>query len=279
MKKVILLYCFALLLCFCLHVTLYAVDFKVIKDTPLYDYFGNIIKEIKKDEVFTVDQISLIHKDDQNTPKTLLEYQTVSGLGTYVQAADVIIEGQSRCPESLQNTIWIPDYYYTIIQTRDKTLLETFDSYYANYEQWRYFTDWDNDDWFAEQTTEMLLFGNSFFVIEGFNTFLGALNFVVHKISDTTLYTTCTLSRSNRYQYVLPKTIQDDFVNNEAYIFTYKIDGDYLYLYYGDRKLVFCKSTIETVRQIRDFYIGKIHTFSDVTYPCHADGSCEYEGH
>lgn len=266
--------CLCMLL-FLLSVSLNAVDFKVTKKTTVYDFFGSIIKELDKDDVFAVDEISLIVTDDKANAQKLLKYQTVSGLGTYVNAADVIIENQAECPSALKNDIWIPAYYYKIIQTGDKTLLEKFDSYYANYEKWRFFTDWDNDDWFTEQNTVMLLFGNSFFVIDGFNSFNGTLNFVITKVSDNTLYTTCTLSRSNRYGYELPRTIQDDFVNNETYSFTYKLDGDYLYLNYADKKLVFCKSSIETVRQIHDFYFGKKKAFSNITYPRHADGSCD----
>lgn len=266
-----------ILLLFTLNVTLNAVDLKVIKKTNLYDYFGNIIEEIEEGEIFSVDEITIVHSDAENAPKQLIEYKTISGLGTYISSSDVIIEGQAKCPSDLINEIWIPEYYYKIINTNDKTLLEKFEKYYADYDKWRYFTDWDNDDWFAEQRTLMLDFGNSFFIINGFNSFNGALNFVINKISDNKLYTTCTLSRSNRYEYQLPKTIQDDFLNNQTYIFTYKMDGDYLYLKYEDKTLVFCRSNIELLRQIKDLYLEKINNISKVIYPCHSDGSCDFD--
>ncbi len=257
---------------------LFAVDFKVMRTTYLYDYFGKIIQEIEKDTSFSIDEISIISGDDKNNPERLMQYKTVSGLGTYINASDVFIDGHDICPSSLINDIWIPEYYYKIIQENDKTLLEKFENYYADYEQWRFYTDWDNDDWFTEQRTIMLVFGNSYFIIDGFNSFNGALNFVINDVLDNKIYTTCTLSRSNRYDYKLPKTIQDDFSNNKNYIFTYNLDGDYLYLNYDDTKLVFCKSNIETVHKITDLYYNKIESISDVIWPRHADGSCDYDG-
>lgn len=223
-----------ILLLFIFPITLNAVDFKVTKKTKLYDFFGKAIKDIEKDTTFSVDEIYITYSDDKKNPKRLMKYQVISGLGNYISASDAIIVGKAQCPSELINDIWIPDYYYKIIQTGDKTLLENFEIYYADYDQWRYFTDWDNDNWFTEQRTLSLIFGNSYFVIDGFNSFNGALNFVINRVSDNKLYTTCTLSRANNHEYKLPKTIQNDFTDNETYVFTYKIDGDYLYLNYAD---------------------------------------------
>lgn len=270
--------CLLIILLFFLSNFLFAVDFKVKTKTNLYDYFGKIIHEIEKDTSFSIDEISIIFSDDKNNPERLMKYKTVSGLGTYINASDVFIDGHDICPSALINDIWIPEYYYKIIQTNDKTLLEKYENYYADYEQWRFYTDWDNDDWFTEQRTIMLVFGNSYFIIDGFNSFNGALNFVINDVLDNKIYTTCTLSRSNRYDYKLPKTIQDNFSNNKNYIFTYNLDGDYLYLNYDDVKLVFCKSNIDTVQKITDLYYNKIESISDVTWPRHADGSCDFDG-
>ena len=56
------------------------------------------------------------------------------------------------------------------------------------------------------------------------------------------------------------------------------LDGDYLQLYYcGNYVHTFCKLNEQTLQELKRFIKTETCDFTKITWPRHADGSCDYE--
>ena len=92
---------------------------------------------------------------------------------------------------------------------------------------------------------------------------------------------------------IIIKVLDEDFSNNAAFLkkkdWKYNIDyedeiklildGDYLKLYYwGNYMHTFCRLNDETYAELKTFLKTEKYDRSKVTWPRHADGSCDYDG-
>ena len=70
------------------------------------------------------------------------------------------------------------------------------------------------------------------------------------------------------------------FYTNDSDIIFLKIDGDYLILSDSQlfkSKFIYCKVNKKIIREFVKFLNDEYYDYSSISWPCHADGTCDYE--
>ena len=50
--------------------------------------------------------------------------------------------------DGLKQFLWNPEYEIELLKTKDKSVVEKNNSFYANYDRWKKYTDWQNEKWY-----------------------------------------------------------------------------------------------------------------------------------
>jgi len=279
MKKIIASF-FYLLIC----ITLYAHDFHVIHDTNLYDGSTyKILTSIRKGTVIQVEKFGTgwVYTDDKNDePVSAVEISYKSFTG-YIPLKDIALKDNPIVPPELNGTEWIPAYELDVLFSGERKNLEYYAGFYRQYDEWMHYTDWRNDDWYSSHSCPVFAFINSVISIRSFNIFNGNISNLVANAGNGEIYVNCAESNNSKYNYKIPDYFTDVFKSGKSYNLKYKIDGDYLYLTVENKvKYVLVKMQPKYYDTFYRFYGDTIteEYYSNIIWPRHADGTCDYEG-
>ena len=116
---------------------------------------------------------------------------------------------------------------------------------------------------------------------ENFNGFVGGN--IEHIDADKKeIVWTCIESKSNDFSIDAVKSVfAAHFTKGSTYVFTYTLDGDYLTIFLNGKHFYdFVKVDKKTGREIGRLIsprYGEVFDEKNITWPRHADGSCNYE--
>jgi hypothetical protein len=277
--------------------TIFAYECKTICKTPLIIKNStnfSVIQILNKDtnlDLNTLDSI-IIQKNDLKELNNRFCYKnrnynifirvtTKDYFNGYVPINDIGIDNQEILPEYITDFEWIPEYEVKVLYSKEQKNLENYVEFYREYDKWKKYTDWENDTWYDIHSTPTFSLSNFAIIIEDMGYWNGRVEGIVNKVSSNEIDWVCIKSGS---EYAGPK-INDNIIEklkkDSAYIFTYKIDGDYLYLYTNGKFFISLVNISSSLfLRIRDFYLSdkKNIDLSDITWPRHADGTCDYDG-
>lgn len=286
MKRIILAIVFFGIIssCFCQE-----IYYEVRTDTGLFeDYelplFKNavqrqkgMIRMMKKGELVTYTfggRYSLVGFEDDDPSYIVVTDQ--NGIKGKVALDDLFLPANDPLPDGIKNYVWISAYYYEILSGM-KTLFEC-EPY------------WE-DEWYPSVGEELyedvwpshLRISDNAICISGYDNSL--VNFLI--ISLECLPNCIKITAIPEIRLLFSK---DMFFNSFKQIDTctliIKKDGDYLEMYLDDPEkpplMIFSRTNDyeykRIIKNLKAVARGEKADLDDVTWPCHADGTCDYDG-
>lgn len=249
----------------------------VNKDTNYVDISKNTLDRIQKDTVLTIDSETVElgrYTLDENAEDARLFFSDKS---LYIR--DISVKNNSEClPTGIIGTTYTMNYYlqdiynkanpYTLFN-HEPYLEELWNEVYMDEENYyrdyyfpitlKFFTGF-----YMEDNDSFIIYHRNPLFIKHIEKTENAFIFDIIPLKDKT--------------YPILPIFENIFVPQKMISLKFKFDGDYLYVY-KDKKLVFelVKTNDNTQNQIMNFYLRKPYDLSKVTWPRHADGTCDYE--
>lgn len=176
------------------------------------------------------------------------------------------------------NGVWIPAYYFDVLKAGNKKKLLSYESFWE--------TDWKTsigEQWEDEYFPLHLIISDNYFYISSYAT--GYRFYLI----------TSDISNNGIQCYTLEKNIDTGRIDSKKEILRYfdgenetaiffERDGDYINLYNDSNRnemiesFVFVNNYDFIKENIKMILKGNKCDLSKVTWPKHADGSCDYDG-
>ena len=176
------------------------------------------------------------------------------------------------------NGVWIPAYYFDVLKAGNKKKLLSYESFWE--------TDWKTsigEQWEDEYFPLHLIISDNYFYISSYAT--GYRFYLI----------TSDISNNGIQCYTLEKNIDTGRIDSKKEILRYfdgenetaiffERDGDYINLYNDSNRnemiesFVFVSNYDFIKENIKRILKGNKCDLSKVTWPKHADGSCDYDG-
>lgn len=208
--------------------------------------------------------------------------------GFFIPVTDVYLENNPlKISSDVQKDYWIPVYYYDAVKSNDREKdVFTYEPYWEHCPIIQH-EDWDWYQWFHAQR---YYFGDFYFVVFGYFGF-NEVDFFAYleEVSENKLVYTVQRMYSNGSDY--KKKTVSVYVNpsflplyekQTPFRVIFTIDGDYMNMYTDDISeenlfQTLIRTTPEACTQIENWIRVDSNDLSKVSWPRHADGSCEYE--
>ena len=275
---------------------LYSHECLVRRDSNLYgkNYpfkISDSIGKIKKNEIITFDKIELAtfdidgEKNYLNTGYSNYIYITTpEGKQGYISLLNLKNINNFSIKKELKENVWTAKYELDVLHSKNKDMVEKFNPIYAHYDEWRKYTDWQEDKWYDVYTSPFLLLSDSIIYLSDRQYFNGFVSGYIDRIDNEKkeIVWICLESKDNDYSLEQVKSFfAPYFKKGETYIFTYSLDGDYLTIFLnGKRFYDFVKVDAKTGGEISNLIFpinSQIFNEKNITWPRHADGTCDYD--
>ena len=282
MKKNIVVVFFLFLSLFC-----YSADFKIIKDTKIYDGDYNFERIIKKDTIVKLWDTSI--RDQRKNSKLDFDYSVCLNIDEekyLMDAASLIpVETQDLFDnEILSHKLKENGRYWASNTVCEILKSNTRDSYYKihkkkidNYNSKRGI--YDEMEWYEGVPFNGEHIENLFLILDDGRKY--TYYYFIKKIEKKTngYRVTCELTDSRIEDSDYKNTLLEELKDKQNIIFNLVLDGDYLNFYSEDNQLLYTYVLVDKAltEQYENLILKNKYDSSKVTWPRHADGTCDYE--
>jgi len=275
---------------------LYSHECLVRRDSNLYgkNYpfkISDSIGKIKKNEIITFDKIELATFDIEGEKNYLntgysnyIYITTPEGKQGYISLLNLKNINNFSIKKELKENVWTAKYELDVLHSKNKDMVEKFNPIYAHYDEWRKYTDWQEDKWYDVYSSPFLLLSDSIIYLSDRQYFNGFVSGYIDRIDNEKkeIVWICLESKDNDYSLEQVKSFfAPYFKKGETYIFTYNLDGDYLTIFLNGKYFYdFVKVDAKTGGEISNLIFpinSQIFNEKNITWPRHADGSCDYD--
>lgn len=202
---------------------------------------------------------------------------------------DLLLEGEHiEIPDKLKNSFWIMDYYYDYIYKQSDEFLFTKEKYWTDKEMLRGLDEAQGDwlDYFGPAT---LFFGGNYIYTIGNGVYdrgFSAIGYIDNINNDRICLKILKshIGIEASHEECCIEEFKKLNKKNLPYNLLIVLDGDYISLYIDkiQKENFVCrlaKADKNTYTQIKNFAgrEGKEYDLSEITWPHHADGSCDYD--
>lgn len=270
-KKIILS---ILLVCFVLVLKTYAAPPSIFyvanKDTCLYrNHGGDYIGDIQKGQ-----KLQYVHDKNFGFADDYVEVETEDSDRGYISIDDIEIQGSLSTKECFEGN-WIAKYCLDSLYKSDISIFFDYEGNIIDYFNEEYKdTDHGLEDnyssWHELIGVGYIHFNNCCFYI---GTVHGTFDALILNIDDKaiTFYSIYVDKRRTGRFY-------DRLERDTIYVMDYKIDGDYLNLYIDNQLfMTYVNLDKRTELEISKFLKEENYNIKNVTWPRHADGTCDYD--
>ena len=185
-----------------------------------------------------------------------------------------------------EDTLWISEQSLRILKSSDKN---TIKEYYPDIETLNYYDDaegrviqWDESECFTSFTIFPHLYRDKDVISITYGQITDLLSFYFsYKSMSENYYYIDTTMTFNCKQIVNQNAFSKWPIHEDECIMILQFDGDYLNVYLNDLKGyygTFCKIDKKTLDEYNSLISTGKSNLSRVTWPRHADGSCDYDG-
>ena len=283
MKKNIVVVSFLFLSLFC-----YSADFKIIKDTKIYDGDYNFERIIKKDTIVKLWDTSI--RDQRKNSKLDFDYSVRLNIDEekYLMDAASLIPAETQDlfdSEILTHKLEENGRYWANITVCEILTSNTRDSYYKihkkkidNYNSKRGI--YDEMEWYEGVPFNGEHIENLFLILDDGRKYT-YYYFIKKNEKKTNGYrVTCELTDSRIEDSDYKNTLLEELKDKQNIIFNLVLDGDYLNFYSEDNQLLYTYVLVDKAftEQYENLILKNKYDSSKVTWPRHADGSCDYDG-
>ena len=255
---------------------------KILQNVEVQYDIGEPFIDVEKGSELTVD-----------TYKTSIYFTDEGGISlsakigdAYYDLDDNLIEFENHSlsiPKELQRSYWIMDYYFEMLKNKDINILLKNEPYYNSEEEYVYN---DRDELIPWQRNFYILyikFGK--YLIKSSNPIkfdgMGFISFPISFDDNVLQLEVPTLNYQKMYETAnIWKKVTELKTPLKLFL---KNDGDYLYVYknsIAENNLLYTliRGNEKTCEQIYNFVKNNSFEESSVTWPRHADGSCDFDG-
>lgn len=190
--------------------------------------------------------------------------------------------------ENVKKEYWIPSYYYEVLKSSDiKESLLTNETYWKDK---TVYSRYDDFTWIDEFGVLRYYFDDFYFVIFGNSGYYDVDFFsYLEEVSDSKIIYNVQKMYSHFFDY---KREQMAYPNQPEFLPLFEketpfkiiltIDGDYMKMYIdeiseGNLFQTLVRTTPDVCNQIENWIKGISNDLSNVTWPRHADGTCDYD--
>lgn len=263
----------------------YHITYEAIRDTKSvrmknYDYEDGV--NIKKGEKFTVCY-------DNDAFESILYYDKYGLLVTnqstsedlIIPFKDLGLPKKTRLPEVISSNKWCLNYHYDVIKSNNRETLGEYEWWINCYdEKLRSYFNRDSEGnvrdykWYEiYETIPEIIITDSCISIYGFFYHYQAQGFVID-IDENVIKVVWALSLFDRCFNDEFDSIKTSYESN----IEYELDGDYLNLIIDGYKISLAKKCTNFDSEWTAILNKNKCDLSKVTFPRHADGSCDYDG-
>lgn len=259
---------------------LFSETFEIVvnKDTNFIDNMGEDIGKVSQGTVLTVntenDEICHYFEDREGKDASLY----LSELDKCIYMRDITVKNASdSLPEDIIGSVYTMSYYLKDILNDSTDNLFLNEPYLTEFWNEKDVVEGEN---FSEGYSPFSIkfYSNIFF--KNYNTFTlySWTPFFIENIkkeNDGFYLKLFLLTPRNGYSPIFERINRP---RKKGLYLKFQIDGDYL-LVYKDGTLIFefIKANKNMLAEIRSFYVNHEVDFSRITFPRHADGTCDYD--
>ena len=202
-----------------------------------------------------------------------------------------LCENNESLPDFLQNSYWIPNYYYDFIYSQDYSILFEHEKLWT--EEWVNALDEAASPWYYHFLPTYLYFGKNYIFSDSnlieYSDFyaLCFLESIDEKIANIRILKTRIGVQNSSEDIASCVKKFRGLHTGYPYNLLIKYDGDYISLYmdnFEEENFIFnlVRANRETFNQIKNYvrrecYEAETYDLSEITWPRHADGSCDYD--
>lgn len=273
----------------CSSIFCFSADYRVIKDSKIYDDNFYSIGIINKDTIVKKTK-TYIYDGKRYTDRVDYQY----GTDIIYNGEECVINLESIIPaqteelfdeEIISNKLERKELYWTTETILDILKSNTRDNYYRlfketieAYEQRKGI--YDEMEWYEGVCFNKHNINNISLVLS--DDIKYSYYYFIDKIEKTSngYLVTCELNDSKIEQISYLNDKLETLRNQEEITYRFIKDGDYLYIYSMDNKLLFVYVLVNksVSEQYETLFQKEKADLSKVTWPRHADGTCDYDG-
>ena len=268
------------LLCFLLVNNIFALDYKVTGNTQLYTSDSlrlNYYSDINKNEIVSLRDTSISYSSRTGwrySVKITYDYMplyTNAEMLVPEKTKDLFDNEILTSFQDSQGKEWVSNNYFKLLKDRDRTLITKLQPFgYERYQKEK--TEFDSS--YLENFEEL---SSSYFFnsLIHFYDFFNFCSFYIENIErDDSFYKVKAQVCDWYIEDFKYKYTTGDFVNLKI-----SIDGDYLFIYLDDVILAtYVLVDSNTLTELEAFMKTEKCNYSKVTWPRHADDTCDYDG-
>ena len=268
------------LLCFLLVNNIFALDYKVTANTQLCTSDSlrlNYYSDINKNEIVSLRDTSISYSSRTGwrySVKITYDYMplyTNAEMLVPEKTKDLFDKEILTSFQDSQGKEWVSNNYFKLLKNRDRTLITKLQpSGYERYQKEKTEFDYSYLENFEELSSSY--FFNS---LIHFYDFFNFCSFYIENIEREDSFYKVKAQVCDWYiEDFKYKYTTGDFINLKI-----AIDGDYLFIFLDD--VIFATYVLvdsNTLTELEAFMKTEKCNYSKVTWPRHADGSCDYDG-
>lgn len=205
--------------------------------------------------------------------------KNLGGANIFVKANDFIPVGSLPLPEEIINSNWTLAYDYDVLQSKDRNTLAKYEWWINIYEdKIRDYADISGEscstmEWYETiSASKDFTFTNSLIKYSNFAFFSSGVGYVSN-IKENTIKV-IWVSANHQDNYI---NCVDSFIKGKESIISFTLDGDYLIVDFDGNSTVLAKKCINFDEQWMNIINDNTCDLSKIKWPCHADGTCDYE--
>ena len=268
-----------------LHAVCFAADFRVISDTKVYDGDYHYISELKKGDIVQLFDCSATTDEKLDFAFTLL--LNMNGKMRLVDLSTVIPNETSELFDervryttlTTQGKNWIPVQNIDILRSRSR------DRYYETYKN--KLARYDEPDIFQISWHEHYKVRTAAQIENCFLYFTDEKNYAIFlyvkdiRTTGNGYMVSCEMFKSYTSDLFVEKNDFLENLNEKGQIVNLLLifDGDYLHIYTEKKQRLFTYALMDSEysTQMENLIRNETCDLSKVTWPRHADGTCDYE--
>ena len=269
----------------------YSIDFECnVSEHSLIKYNkipGEGVKNPYKDTTITASTDDIVYGNP--------DYLLVKSNNTYYIDINSLSlrNNQSLLNKVFQNKCWVPEYCYEALYNQSYDYIFNHEGnieklYNSGEIDYEIGTDKEsisahsinngksNSKWYNYIDVPFL--EKEYNITVKYNVYKNSLSFLYCYVTEI-LESSVTIFISTIYNpYKQNKTL-NNLNEDELIQLEYKIDGDYLYLYKNNKTIyTFINASDSFIIEYRKFLSHKEISIDNISWPRHADGSCDYDG-
>ena len=210
------------------------------------------------------------------------EYKYISSYDLLLENSEVMFYDNDENQSEITYEI-IPDYYLEVLSQKNPSII------FQKQPKWNVFKEaWNNssqgNQWTFEEGffPESMVLNNNFVKMTSQNFYLIEKIVIEKNIYKVQLFRPFNWLYGDEFQYEQPYANEYlNYKDEKRVVFYFDFDGDFVNIWINNKNAFLGRyfvATAKTIKEIKNLMENNTCDLSNITWPRHADGSCDYDG-